>query len=56
MFESKTNIQTISPTSCEYIQVIDNTVYEVQSNYIGEIDFIDLLKKMIKRDIDKMNL
>lgn len=36
-------------------ETIENTAYEVISNYIGNISLIDLLKLMIKRDITKSN-
>lgn len=36
-----------------HIETIDGTTYEVTSNYNGEISLLDLLKKMLKRDIER---
>lgn len=34
-------------------KVIDRTKYEVISNYNGDISLLDLLKKLLKRDIER---
>ncbi len=38
------------------IEEINGVKYEVCSNYIGEISLLELLKKLIKRDIEKQGI
>ena len=46
-------IETMSQTSLRHIVVIDGARYEVTSNYLGKITFLDLLKQMLKRDLER---
>lgn len=48
-----TETQTISSASQLHIETIDGATYEVTSNYIGEISLLDLLKRMLKRDLER---
>ena len=45
--------QVISPESRYHIETVDGARYEVTSNYIGKVTFLDLLKQMLKRDIER---
>jgi hypothetical protein len=48
------NAQTIvSPASLRHVETVGGAKYEVTSNYIGEITFIELLKQMLKRDLER---
>lgn len=48
-----TQCQTIEQSQI-HVETIDNTTYEVTSNYMGAISLLDLFKQMIKRDVSKM--
>jgi len=51
------NVQNVSPvTSKRHVEIIDGARYEVTSNYVGEITFLDLLKQMLKRDLAREEL
>ena len=45
--------KTLPPASQLHVEMIDGSTYEVISNYIGEISFLDLLKQMLKRDLER---
>ena len=46
--------QTISK-SCELnIVTVNGAIYEVNSNYVGNISFLDLLKQILKRDLERL--
>ncbi|MCL2578790.1 MAG: hypothetical protein FWE32_02040 [Oscillospiraceae bacterium] len=45
--------RTIPPTSVVHTEKVNGATYIVQSNYVGKITFLDLLKQMIKRDIER---
>jgi len=47
------DIQTLPPASQLHVEIIDGSTYEVISNYIGELPFLDLLKQMLKRDLER---
>jgi hypothetical protein len=40
-------------TSLVYAKRSNGTAYEVTSNYVGEVSFTNLLKQMLKRDLEK---
>ena len=46
-------VQTDFPMSLRHVEIIDGARYEVTSNYVGKITFLDLLKQMIKRDLER---
>jgi pyruvate/oxaloacetate carboxyltransferase len=46
-------IQEITPLSQNHVETIGGARYEVNSIYVGEIPFLDLLKQMLKRDIER---
>ena len=49
------NKQDKTPSSdVKYIK-IDNTTYEVVSNYVGKYSLLDIVKSAIKRDIESGN-
>jgi hypothetical protein len=45
--------QAIYPTSLCHVEIIDGAKYEVTSNYMGAVSFLDLLKQMLKRDLEQ---
>ena len=45
--------QIISPTSLCHVEIIDGARYEVISNYLGSVSFFDLLKQLLKRDMER---
>jgi hypothetical protein len=45
--------QAVSPVSVSRVEVIDGAKYEVTSNYVGAIPFLELLKQMLKRDMER---
>ena len=45
--------QTIPPASRFHIVTINGATYEVTSNYIGDVSFLDLLKQILKRDLER---
>ena len=47
----KNNVQS-SPK--HHIEIIDGATYEVTSNYVGDVSILDIFKKMLKRDIERM--
>lgn len=49
-----TQCQTIQSSSQFHIVTVDGATYEVTSNYKGELTFLDLLKQMLKRDIERL--
>ena len=53
MAENLTADQTVSPASLHRVITIDGARYEVTSNYIGKVTFLDLLKQMLKRDLER---
>lgn len=46
-------VKTLPSTSQLHVEIIDGATYEVISNYKGEISFLDLLKQMLKRDLER---
>ena len=48
------NTQATTPTSRTRFIEIDGGTYELVSTYSGNISFLDLLKKMMKRDLEKL--
>lgn len=48
-----TEIQTVSSASQLHIETIDGSTYEVISNYIGKLSLLDLLKQLLKRDLER---
>ena len=44
---------TVPPASQHYVETVSKAQYEVVSNYVGEITFLDLLKQMLKRDLER---
>jgi len=44
--------QTKIPAQIRSIE-LDGTIYEVASNYVGNITLLELFKFMLKRDIEK---
>jgi len=44
---------TVSPASKLNVVTVNGATYEVVSNYIGDISLIDLLKRMLKRDLER---
>jgi len=51
-----TQCKTIQPSSQFHVVTVDGARYEVTSNYKGEITYLDLLKKMLKRDIERQEV
>jgi len=47
------SVKTISPASQCHVETIGGARYEVTSNYVGEVTFIDLLKQILKRDMER---
>ena len=45
--------KTISPASRCHIETVGGARYEVTSYYVGEVTLIDLLKLMLKRDMER---
>jgi len=45
--------KTLPPASQLHVDIIDGATYEVISNYMGEISFLNLLKQMLKRDLER---
>jgi hypothetical protein len=43
----------VSPASLRHIESIGGARYEVTANYVGEITFLELLKQMLKRDLER---
>ena len=43
----------IATSSKHHIVTVSGATYEVTSNYIGDVSFIDLLKQMLKRDLER---
>lgn len=50
-----TEIQTVSPSSQLHIETVDEATYEVASNYIGNISLLDLIKQLLKRDLERID-
>ena len=49
------NVQdNTSPGDVKYIK-IENTTYEVVSNYVGKNSLLDVIKSAIRRDIESGN-
>lgn len=48
-------VQIISPDSELHVTTVNGATYEVTSNYIGDISFLDLLKQMLKRDLERQS-
>ena len=48
------DVQTLPPESRIHIETINGATYEVTSNYIGDISFLELLKQMLKRDLSRI--
>jgi hypothetical protein len=48
-----TETQTASPTTQAHTVIIDEATYEVVSNYTGNTSLLDLLKQMLKRDLER---
>jgi len=48
-----TQCQTIQSPSQFHVVTVDGATYEVTSNYKGEITFLDLLKHLLKRDMER---
>lgn len=47
--------QAIIPDRDFHVTTVDGATYEVTSRYIGEIAFLDLLKQMLKRDLERQD-
>ena len=48
-----TQCKTAQPSSQFHVVIIDGATYEVTSNYNGDMTFLDLLKQMLKRDMER---
>ena len=48
--------QNIQPLNNFHVEVIDGTIYEVTSNYNGNLNLLDLFKKMLKRDMERQEV
>jgi len=48
-----TQCQTIQVPSQFHVETIDGATYKVTSNYKGDVTFLDLLKQMLKRDMER---
>jgi len=46
-------VQNNSTVSLRHVETIDGARYEVTSNYVGNITFLELLKQMLKRDMER---
>jgi len=44
---------TNETTSLFHVEMVDGATYEVTSNYSGNMTYLDLLKQMLKRDIER---
>jgi hypothetical protein len=44
----------VPPTSEVRKEVINGATYELTSNYNGDISLLDLLKQMLKRDMERL--
>ena len=53
--EKQTEIKKETPDGdVKYIE-IENTKYEVVSNYVGKVSLLDIIKSAIRRDIESGN-
>ena len=52
--QPETNIKETPDGDVKYIE-IDNTKYEVVSNYVGKTSLLDIIKSAIRRDIENGN-
>ena len=41
------------PASEFHTTIVDGATYEVTSRYVGDVSFLDLLKQLIKRDLER---
>ena len=46
-------VKTVPAVSLCHVETIGGARYEVTSNYVGEVSFLDLLKQMLKRDLER---
>lgn len=46
--------EAIKLQSQHHVITVDGATYEVTSNYKGEVAFLDLLKQMLKRDMERL--
>ena len=51
-----TQHKTIQPSSQFHVVTVEGATYEVVSNYNGKMTYLDLLKKMLKRDIERQEV
>jgi hypothetical protein len=51
--EKMPDVQALPTISVVHIETINGATYEVTSNYIGNISLLDLLKQMLKRDLER---
>jgi hypothetical protein len=49
-----TDTKAVSPENQLHIEKINGTTYELISNYKGKVALLDLLKQMLKRDLEKL--
>jgi len=48
--------QTVFPAASEFnIATVDGATYQVTSRYIGDVSFLDLLKQLLKRDLERQS-
>ena len=47
------DVKENSPVSQFHVEIIDGAKYEVNSNYVGKIPLLDLLKQILKRDMER---
>ena len=46
-------VKNTPPASQHHVEIVGGARYEVTSYYVGEVTLIDLLKLMLKRDMER---